>query len=278
MQHITDLAIVLKTYPYQDRDRIAVCLTEQNGKITGLAKGGVNSRRFGGTLDVFSCSRVHFVQKPNAEMARIDEATSHYEFRNLHRDFERFTAASFAAEFCLRLLESHAPSREMFINLSNFLFQLDSGMPLLLAVNAFLCKAFKALGYPPSLLRCVQCSRGAHEIAPPVAFQSRTQEGASFFWFSEAGGMVCHECSAGRFKVALEGEILLFFHKLTMTPFKELAQEGSSSQHLPLYRLLSDFLHHHIPGLPPSGLKSWKLLNEALMGPLSQESVSQPNR
>lgn len=265
MERFTELSIILKSYPFQDRDKIAICLTENKGRITGLAKGGVHSRRYGGSLDFLACSRVHFVQKPNAEMARIDEAGSHHEFVNLHKDFERLTAASFVAEFCLKLLEPHTPSREMFLILSNVLYQLDAGLPVKIAINAFLCKAFKALGYPPSLLRCVQCSRGAHQILD----QYGMDRPGLFHWYSEAGGMICHECSRGRFKIDLEGETLLFFHKLTMTSFKELATDATSDlRQAQLYRLLSDFLHHHIPGMPAGGLKSWRLLNEAVVGEL----------
>ena len=265
MERFSDLSIILKTYPYQDRDKIAVCLTENHGRITGLAKGGVHSRRYGGSLDFLSCSRVHFVQKPNAEMARIDEAGLHHEFTNLHRDFERLTAASFAAEFCLKLLGANAPAREMFLILSNMLYQLDAGMRLNLAVNAFLCKSFKSMGYPPSLLRCVQCTRGAHQIIESYGID---RDGL-FHWYSESGGMICHECSGGRFKIELQGETLLYFHKLTMTPFKELANDTTNDlMNAQLYRLLADFLHHHIPGMPAGGLKSWPLLNDAVVGQL----------
>lgn len=263
MERFTDLSIILKTYPYQERDKIAVCLTEHHGRTTGLAKGGVHSRRFGGSLDFLACSQISYVQKPNAEMARIDESSLHHEFLNLHREFDRLTAASFSAEFCLKLIEPHAPSREMFLILSNMLFQLDAGMDVKLAVNAFLCKSFKAMGYPPSLLRCVLCSRGAHEIMDAHA---RERDGL-FHWYSEAGGMICHECSRGRFKIALDGETLLYFHKLTMSPFRELTQQSADGQNdAKLYRLLADFLHHHIPGLPSSGLKSWRLLNDVIIG------------
>jgi DNA repair protein RecO len=273
MERFNDLAIVLKNFPYQERDRIAVCLTENHGRITGLAKGGIHSRRFGGTLDFLACSRIEFIQKPNAELARIEEATSHHEFANIAREFDRLTCASFAAEFCTRLLESNSPSREMFVILSNILYQLDAGMPSHLAINTFLCKAFKAMGYPPSLFRCVQCAKGAHEINEE--FSSRrgaSVERALYYWYSEAGGMVCWECAKGRFKTALESETLLFFHKLTMTPFRELTWDKTQNTvhagepHTHLYRLLADFLHHHIPGLPQGGLKSWKLLNDALAG------------
>ena len=265
MERFTDLAIVLKNYPFQERDRIAVCLTENRGRITGLAKGGVYSRRFGGSLDFLSCSRMQIVQKPHADMARIDEAVVHHEFGNLHKDFERLTAASFAAEFCLKLLAPHAPSREMFIILSNTLFQLDDTvMPIPLVINAFLCKSFKAMGYPPSLLRCVQCAKGAHQIIEAYGGEGGGNH-SLFYWASEAGGMICWDCSKGRFKLSLDAETLLYFQKLTVTPFKELGNTAQDAQlQAPLYRLLSDFLFHHIPGLPPGGLNTWKMLNDGI--------------
>jgi hypothetical protein len=150
MERYTDLSIILKSFPYQERDRIVVCLTENHGKVTGLAKGGIYSRRFGGTLDFLACSRIHFTQKPHAEMASIDSASIHHEFANLHKDFSQLTATSFAAEFCLKILESHAPYREMFWILSNMLFHVDTGMPWQTAVNTFLCKSFFVMGYAPS--------------------------------------------------------------------------------------------------------------------------------
>ena len=253
MEHLSDLAINLKAFRYQERDRIVVFLTENHGKVTGLAKGGVNSKRFGGALDFLSCSRFAFVAKPNADMVRIEEAVAHHEFGKLHADFDRLTAASFAAEFCLKLLESNTPSREMFVILSNFLFQLDGGMPVIQGVNAFLCKSFKSMGYPPSLLRCTQCAKPAHEAAAALD---------KVYWDSKAGGMICAACGAGgAARVVLESEILLYFHHLTMTPFKDLGVMEQTGIDAKLFRILSDFLFHHIPGLPTEGLKSWTLLN-----------------
>lgn len=272
MERCADLAIILKTYPYDERDRIATCLTENYGRVTGLAKGAISSRRYGGSLDFLACSRVELVQKPHAEMARIDSATSHRAFERVHGDFARLTAASFAAEFCLRLLEPRSPAREMFVILSNLLFHMDEGMAPELATNAFLCKSFRALGYAPSLLRCAQCSKPAHVVMEDesAARDAGSLEATLFYWSSEAGGMICRDCDAGRAKPALGTETLLHFHRLTVSPFKELAADAglaapaSIELNRRLYRLLAEFLHDQLPGLPSAGFKSWALLNETL--------------
>lgn len=265
MERFTELSLVLKNFPYQERDRIAVCLTENKGKITGLAKGAIHSRRYGGSLDFLSCAKISFVQKPHAELARIEEAVTHHEFRNIHADFSKLTAASFSAEICLKLMEPHAPAREVFSILSNFLFYLDAGLTAPVAINAFLCKVLKAFGYPPSLLRCVSCNKPAHEI---IGISPK------MFWYSDAGGMVCSSCtehtSTSHKAVELDSKILLLFHNLTTLPFKQLdeavAKHSTFEEETLLYRVLTNFLHHHLPGIPNTGFKSWKLMNEVIYG------------
>jgi len=49
-----DLAIVLRAVPYEERHRIVTALTEHHGKITGMAKNAIQSRRFGGCLETFT--------------------------------------------------------------------------------------------------------------------------------------------------------------------------------------------------------------------------------
>src|SRR5689334_18160524 len=53
-QEVATPALVLRTRPYGESDRIVTLLTEQHGKVTGIAKGAKNSRRrFAGTLEPF---------------------------------------------------------------------------------------------------------------------------------------------------------------------------------------------------------------------------------
>lgn len=221
MEHKTELAIVLKTFPYQERDKVCVLLTEHSGKITALAKGAIHSRRFGGALDTLTCSKVRFVQKPNAEMARIEEAVVHHEFRALRLDYDLLAVASFGGEFCLRLIEPHAPARDLFVVLSNFLFYLDAKMNPVLCIDAFLAKALYVMGYAPDF----SGNSGARKHPTAEAL------------------VLFSDCISKTFKELQE----------MPAPAAEVSQN--------LFSVLIDFVHHQVPGLPSGGFKSLGMLD-----------------
>ena len=69
-REIATPAFVLRTRPYGESDRIVTFITEQHGKLTGIAKGAKNSRRrFAGTLEPFVHVRVVFRQRPTSDLA-----------------------------------------------------------------------------------------------------------------------------------------------------------------------------------------------------------------
>ncbi|MGE4231701.1 MAG: DNA repair protein RecO [Bacteriovoracia bacterium] len=254
MERFSELAIVLRNIPYKERDRIVTFITENQGKITGIAKGGTHSRRFAGALDFLSCSKVQFTRKPHNELVFLDEAEVHYEFL-IHKDFERFIAASFAAELCLRVLEAQAPCRDEFVIFSNFLFQLkeESGMPLIPALTAFLVKSLAVMGYSPSVLRCVQCHKGVHEI----------DIDKNVFWDARSGGIICFECNGGVKRTVIRESSLFCYQAMVLKSFKDLAKDKFEIENVKsLLLLLVDFIIHHVPGV--SEFKSWTLLNEIL--------------
>src|SRR5437016_5754381 len=62
-------ALVLRTRPYGESDRIVTLITEQHGKVTGIAKGAKNSRRrFAGTLEPFVLIRAVFRQRTTSDL------------------------------------------------------------------------------------------------------------------------------------------------------------------------------------------------------------------
>jgi DNA repair protein RecO (recombination protein O) len=66
-------ALVLRTYRYDEADRIVVFLTEDRGKKRGVAKNASASRRrFGAALEPLTCGRVAYVEREHRELVRVD--------------------------------------------------------------------------------------------------------------------------------------------------------------------------------------------------------------
>jgi DNA repair protein RecO (recombination protein O) len=66
-------ALVLRTYRYDEADRIVVFLTEDRGKKRGVAKNATASRRrFGAALEPLTCGRVAYVEREHRELVRVD--------------------------------------------------------------------------------------------------------------------------------------------------------------------------------------------------------------
>src|ERR1700746_1867792 len=98
-----DLAIVLRSIAYEERHRIVTALTENHGQISAMARNAIHARGFGGPLDLFAASEWLFVDKPGADLARLDEAQIRRSFEGIHKDFEKLSLASVFSEFMLRV-------------------------------------------------------------------------------------------------------------------------------------------------------------------------------
>src|SRR5438067_9627088 len=83
-------ALVLRTRPYGESDRIVTLITEQHGKLVGIAKGAKNSRRrFAGTLEPFVRIRVVFRQRAS-ELVFLLRCELVGVLRAFTRDLDRF--------------------------------------------------------------------------------------------------------------------------------------------------------------------------------------------
>jgi len=65
-------AIVLRSRPFGESDKIVSFLTEKYGKITGIAKGAKRSRkRFVNSLEPFSLVNLRFQERSHSSLAFI---------------------------------------------------------------------------------------------------------------------------------------------------------------------------------------------------------------
>jgi DNA repair protein RecO (recombination protein O) len=174
-------AIVLRTRPYGESDRIVTLLTEQHGKVTGIAKGAKNSRRrFGGTLEPFIRIHAVFTQRPSTELVFLLRCELLGAWRAFSRDLDCFAAGSAILELTDRMVHGREPGREIFRLTVEALDLLDRGVDCDPVLRAFELHLLAATGYAPALERCRECGRAA--------------DAPTLFLAIERGGFVCRGC------------------------------------------------------------------------------------
>ena len=175
-------AFLLRSHPYGESDRIVTFITEEFGKVSGIAKGAKRSqRRFGGTLEPFMKVRLAFRDRPRSDLAFIDRCELLEVLRRFGSDLDRFASGSYILELTDRVVLGRETGREVFALVDAALSLLESEGARAAVLRGFELHILEAAGYRPELERCRGCGREAMGLASVVAVPSR-------------GGVFCTVC------------------------------------------------------------------------------------
>jgi DNA repair protein RecO (recombination protein O) len=257
MAHFEDLAIVLRSQPYKERDKLVTLLTENHGKISGIAKGSIHSKRYGGTLDLFACSHFRYKENPSP-LVWIEEANLRKDFVGLRLKLESISAAGYFVDLVNRLTEERHPAREIFLLLAHYLTLLETQTATFEIVRSFEIKLLSRLGWAPVLEECVGCESPffEQELAPEDSFVALTVE---------RGGFLCPACASR------EARKIPLASLLWMIQARETKIQHTPSLNFPLDPMqeaanaLQHFLRWHCPGLGNYQFRSHSILESFLM-------------
>jgi DNA repair protein RecO (recombination protein O) len=162
-------AIVLRWRAYGDSDKIATLLTEDFGKLTGIAKGARNSRRrFANSLEPLARVRVHFRQYPTATLAFLESCELLSSTAGLS-DPSRFAYGSYLAELVDQLTLEDDPVRRLYALFDEALRELERAPATTAFLRAFELQLLTGAGFEPQFERCTRCER-AWTVGEPVYF------------------------------------------------------------------------------------------------------------
>lgn len=269
MEPIRDLAIVLRSTPYQDRHRIVTALTENHGQISAMARNAVQSRRFGGALAPFAASDWIFTHKPGAELCSLSEAEIRKSFDSIQNSFECLSLASTLNELMLKLAPQHEACPDLFRLHSNALATLNDGIqpgteiPFL---NAYLAKLLQWSGSQPRLSACLQCSIPLKNVLD--------QEKLSCLIID--AGWICATCRTQQTRHIHDGSgqslqnlfirltpmAIVDFQMSLQSPIRQAPLKALASlrEHRDLFSFLEALFIYHIPGFDKQPLKSLRFL------------------
>jgi DNA repair protein RecO (recombination protein O) len=163
-------AIILRTRAYGESDKIVTFLTEDAGKLTGIAKGAKNSRRrFANCLDPFTRVRAHFRSRPGASLVFL-ESCDLLEPVGALVDPAKFAYGSYLVELIDQLTAEAHPVRELYSLLTEGLGELRHGAATAALLRAFELQLLCHAGYDPELQHCGRCHRrlGAVAFLDPI--------------------------------------------------------------------------------------------------------------
>lgn len=149
----------MRTRPYGESDKIVTLLTEDAGKLTGIAKGAKNSRRrFANCLDPFTGVRAHFRTRPGAGLVFL-ESCDLLEPVGALIDPAKFAYASYLIELIDQLTAEAHPIRELYQLLAEGLDSLRQGAATAAFLRAFELRLLGHGGYAPQMQHCERCHR-----------------------------------------------------------------------------------------------------------------------
>ncbi|HEU4640598.1 MAG TPA: DNA repair protein RecO [Candidatus Binatia bacterium] len=181
----TTRAIVLRTRPFGESDKIVSFFTEGYGKLTGIAKGALRSRRrFVNSLESFALVNLSFHDRPHSNLAFILSADLIHGFRTMTTDLERISYASYLVEITDGLTGEREQNPTIFQHLKDGLCYLAENGTSLRFLTVFELKLLRLAGYQPVLDTCKKCR------------QDHGHGAVSRWHFSPAeGGILCDSCA-----------------------------------------------------------------------------------
>jgi DNA repair protein RecO (recombination protein O) len=175
----------LRSVDYRDSDRIVTLLTEDEGKMSALARGARRSqRRFGGALQPYVLMHAEF-RPGRGELSHLERVSVERSFHGILQSLDAIGAAGAAMAVIRERVPDHEPEPLVFDAAVRFLDALHEGAPPEECLLSLQIRVLNVLGFAPTLDQCVACGK----IPAP---------GRAASFDAARGGIVCRACGGGR--------------------------------------------------------------------------------
>ncbi len=182
MSVLTSEAVVLRTWPVHEADLIVSFFTREYGRMRGVAKAALKSRRrFGGALEPMTLARAWFAERPRQELVRLDQLEILRSPLSAPVDQTRMAVLSFFAEVIDEALPERDPQETVFRLLVSVLEQTSAVKPETaqpqssgpwMALTYFSLWMTRLMGLLPDIAHCIVCGEGLQ--AAEVSFNAYT--------------------------------------------------------------------------------------------------------
>ena len=151
-------AIILKTFPLGEADRLVSFLGRTTGRMRGVAGGARRLKnRYGSTLEVLSHVQIWYVEKETRDLVRIQQCDLLESFHKSQSDYELSTGLAVVSEATELVLPEHEAAEPMFRLILLTVREIDRTGDWSLPLSYFAFWTVRLGGWLPRFDRCSLC-------------------------------------------------------------------------------------------------------------------------
>jgi DNA repair protein RecO (recombination protein O) len=226
-------AIILKTFPLGEADRLVSFFGRTSGRLRGVAAGARRIKnRYGSTLEILSHVQMRYVERETRDLVRIQECELLESFHRAQSDYQLSTGLALVSEIAERTLPEQEVGEPMFRLLLLTAREIERRGSWELPLAYFAFWTVKLGGYLPPLDRCSDCGRALGEHPG--------------FHFGQSGGLGCENCRRpGMRQLGKPGRDMAGVFASRRLDALELSPE-SRKPLVELREALLDWIEHHV--------------------------------
>ena len=180
-------AIILKTFPLGEADRLVSFLGRTSGRVRGVAAGARRVKnRFGSTLEVLSHVQVWYVEKETRELVRIQQCELLESFHKAQSDYGLSTGLAVVSETAELVLPEHEAAEPMFRLILLAVREIERRGDWSMSLSYFAFWTVRLGGWLPRFDRCTTCGASFGE---QPAFRAASDP-----------GLFCEKCRRAHMK------------------------------------------------------------------------------
>jgi DNA repair protein RecO (recombination protein O) len=174
-------AIILKTFPLGEADRLVSFFGRSSGRLRGVASGARRLKnRYGSTLGLLSHVQLWYVERETRDLVRIQQCELLESFHKAQSDYGLSTGLAVISEIAERVLPEQEVAEPMFRLLLLAAREVERRGSWQSPLAYFAFWTVRLGGWLPPLDRCAECGTGVG-----------AQPG---FHFSQSAGVLCENC------------------------------------------------------------------------------------
>jgi DNA repair protein RecO (recombination protein O) len=206
-------AIILKTFPLGEADRVVSFLGRTSGRRRGVAAGARRLKnRFGSTLEILSHVQIWYVERETRELVRIQQAEPLESLHKAQSDYGLSTGLAVISEIAELVLPEHEVSEAMFRLILLAAREIERTGNWELPLSYFAFWTVRLGGWLPRFDRCGGCQK---------VFDS-----GPAFYDAHRAGLFCEKCRRPGMK-ALHQEARALAERFTGERLDRIAFEKS---------------------------------------------------